>query len=276
MRRRGARENHSRQKDTAILSLDRERDARVLRIFRRSLYLMRLSLLFHLAMAGAYIPHEQQRHDQLSAMSAAFSRFGAAEGGTLARRDLPDFLRFVVASMNSAAMPPDQVAQRSTELTQKLVAHLPSEGEKPRLSLEDILQATDKILARTEPPMNEDLENERGLLGSKQLKALRKRLERNRLTMPLFDTKGWVKDFEKALKIQCALRRHPCATPSHLCACARACACACVCMCVSLSLTMSPPCFWPFHPQGKSMQTASAPCTSSSRDRIACTERRRS
>jgi hypothetical protein len=38
--------------------------------------------------------------------------------------------------------------------------------------------------------------------GSKQLRLLRKRLERNRLTMPLFDTKGWVRDFEKALKIQ--------------------------------------------------------------------------
>jgi protein O-GlcNAc transferase len=38
--------------------------------------------------------------------------------------------------------------------------------------------------------------------GSKQLQVLRKRLERNRLTMPLFDTKGWVRDFEKALKIQ--------------------------------------------------------------------------
>ena len=40
------------------------------------------------------------------------------------------------------------------------------------------------------------------LVGSKQLRTLRKRLERNRLTMPLFDTKGWVRDFEKALKIQ--------------------------------------------------------------------------
>ena len=29
--------------------------------------------------------------------------------------------------------------------------------------------------------------------GSKQLRTLRKRLERNRLTMPLFDTRGWVR-----------------------------------------------------------------------------------
>ena len=39
-------------------------------------------------------------------------------------------------------------------------------------------------------------------MGSKQLRLLRKKLARNRLTMPLFDTKGWVRDFEKALKIQ--------------------------------------------------------------------------
>ncbi len=40
------------------------------------------------------------------------------------------------------------------------------------------------------------------LSGSKQLRKLRRTLEENRLTMPLFDTKGWVADFEKALKIQ--------------------------------------------------------------------------
>jgi protein O-GlcNAc transferase len=38
--------------------------------------------------------------------------------------------------------------------------------------------------------------------GSKQLHKLRRRLEANRLTMPMFDTKGWVRDFEKSLKAQ--------------------------------------------------------------------------
>ena len=52
------------------------------------------------------------------------------------------------------------------------------------------------------PPAADAQPHERGQLGSKQLRALRTRLERNRLTMPLFDTKGWVRDFEKALKIQ--------------------------------------------------------------------------
>ena len=37
---------------------------------------------------------------------------------------------------------------------------------------------------------------------AKQLRLVRKQLARNRLTMPLFDTRGWVRDFEKALKIQ--------------------------------------------------------------------------
>jgi hypothetical protein len=39
-------------------------------------------------------------------------------------------------------------------------------------------------------------------MGSTRLRALRRRLESNRWTMPMFDTKGWVADFEKALKMQ--------------------------------------------------------------------------
>ena len=154
---------------------------------------------------SSYVPPAEHRHEQLSAMRAAFSRFGAAEGGGIDRQDLPDFLRFVVASMNSAAIPPEQVISRSTELTQQLMSHLPPVDAKARLSLEDILRATDKTLAYPIPTTDDDEGgHERGRLGSKQLRTLRKRLERNRLTMPLFDTKGWVRDFEKALKIQCA------------------------------------------------------------------------
>jgi len=37
-------------------------------------------------------------------------------------------------------------------------------------------------------------------LGSCQLKQLRAKLERNRLTMPLFDTLRWVRDFERSLE----------------------------------------------------------------------------
>ena len=156
-------------------------------------------------MPHANLPSEQYRHEQLSAMQAAFSRFGAANGGTLDRQELPDFLRFVVASMNSPAVPAEQVIARSTELTQQLMAHIPSHETKPRLTLEDILTATEKTLTYPSPASAEDpQDHERGRLGSKQLRTLRTRLERNRLTMPLFDTKGWVRDFEKALKIQCA------------------------------------------------------------------------
>ena len=32
--------------------------------------------------------------------------------------------------------------------------------------------------------------------------VLRKRLSDNRFTKPMFDTKGWVRDFEKSLKMQ--------------------------------------------------------------------------
>lgn len=148
----------------------------------------------------AYIPPENHRHEQLSAMHAAFSRFGAAgPGKMLDRQDLPDFLRFVVGAMNSPSIPPDKVVERSTELTHRLVSHLP-EGAS-QFSLEDILRGAEKIIDYPTPTA-EEAASERGRLGSKQLRKLRKNLERNRLTMPLFDTKGWVKDFEKALKIQ--------------------------------------------------------------------------
>lgn len=185
--------------------------------------------------AAAYTPPEQYRHEQLTAMQAAFSRFGGTEErGTLDRRDLPNFLRFVVTAMNSAALPKDQVIERSTELTSRLMQHLP---DSPSLTLDDLLRGTEKIISYPAPTA-EEAESERGRLGtkapqppclrargcsplllslalmlghstpahthtgSKQLRLLRKRLERNRLTMPLFDTKGWVRDFEKALKIQ--------------------------------------------------------------------------
>ena len=81
--------------------------------------------LVALAMAG-YIPPETYRHEQLTAMQAAFSRFGA-QGlqGTIAKEGLANFLRFVVSSMNSAAVPQEQVLERSSELTRQLMPHLP-------------------------------------------------------------------------------------------------------------------------------------------------------
>ena len=54
------------------------------------------------ALLLSYVPPEAYRHEQLTAMQAAFSRFGAqGPSGALARRELPDFLRFVVGSMLS-------------------------------------------------------------------------------------------------------------------------------------------------------------------------------
>lgn len=75
-------------------------------------------------------------------------------------------------------------------------------AQKPCFTLDDILRSTEQIRDAPPPPEEEAGDAQRGRLGSKQLRQLRKRLERNRLTMPLFDTKGWVRDFEKALKMQ--------------------------------------------------------------------------
>ena len=75
-------------------------------------------------------------------------------------------------------------------------------AERDELTLADLLGATEGILEYPQPTAEERELGERGRLGSKQLRKLRKTLERNRLTMPLFDTRGWVRDFEKALKIQ--------------------------------------------------------------------------
>ena len=146
----------------------------------------------------------QLRHQELTAMAGAFSRFGAQSvQGSVEKAELPNFLRYVVSSSASPSVPQEQVMARSSELTKQLMQHLPA--GKQKYSLDDILESTAKIIPEEQPPSAElapEAESERGNLGSKQLRVLRKRLERNRLTMPLFDTRGWVRDFEKALKIQ--------------------------------------------------------------------------
>jgi hypothetical protein len=143
---------------------------------------------------------DQFRHEQLTAMHAAFSRFNSQGAlGAIDRSDLPSFLSYVVGSMEGARASPSEVSTRSAELTQQLSERLPP--GKSTLSLGDILSGTEQILDYPQPS-EADAPNDRGRQGSKQLQTLRRRLERNRLTMPLFDTKGWVRDFEKALKIQ--------------------------------------------------------------------------
>ena len=151
--------------------------------------------------ANALIPPEQVRREQLTATQAAFSRFSAdGIGGTIERQDLPNFLRYVVTSMSTSALPQAELSARSSELTQQLLGHLPTQAVQ--LSVSDIMQAAEKVLITPPTSTDDELSSERGNMGSKQLRLLRKKLARNRLTMPLFDTKGWVRDFEKALKIQ--------------------------------------------------------------------------
>ena len=157
------------------------------------------AIMLLVARAAAYIPPEQHRHEQLTSMQAAFSRFSGGPEGSVDRQDLPNFVRFVIEAMNSPGVPPDQVIARSTELAQKLMGELPAQAT--HFTLGDVLRATERIIVYPKPT-EEAPGDERGQLGSKQLRTMRKRLERNRLTMPLFDTRGWVRDFEKALKIQ--------------------------------------------------------------------------
>lgn len=143
--------------------------------------------------------NDQFRHDHFTSIQAAFSRFsGQGVDGTFERQDLPNFVRFVVGSMDSA-VPQNQLISRSSELTRQILKHLPE--HKAVLTLADIMLAASKVFIPPPPPDTSPAP-ERERFGSKQLKLLRKRLERNRLTMPLFDTKGWVRDFEKSLKIQ--------------------------------------------------------------------------
>ena len=84
-------------------------------------------LLLTLAQAAvAMLPSEQHRHDQLTAMQAAFSRMNAGGiGGTIERQDLPNFLRYVVASMTSSSLSQGELIARSSVLTQQLVERLP-------------------------------------------------------------------------------------------------------------------------------------------------------
>ena len=139
------------------------------------------------------------QQEQLRSMQAAFSRFGSqgVDGG-IAEAEMPNFVRYVVESMNPHAEAHEGVLAHSSELTSRLVEQLPA--QRGVYSLQQILDAVAKIT----PPdaAHDDADGARPALGSKQLRTLRARLERNRLTMPLFDTKGWVRDFEKALKIQ--------------------------------------------------------------------------
>lgn len=81
-----------------------------------------------LRLATGYIPPEQFRHEQITSMQSAFSRF-SAQGleGAIAKHDLPDFLQFVVGSMNSRVLPEEQALSRGADLSAQLMAQLPSD-----------------------------------------------------------------------------------------------------------------------------------------------------
>ena len=127
---------------------------------------MRGALLL-LAVGGCdgYVPPAQHRHEQLTAMEAAFSRF-STEGvsGSVDRQDLPNFLRNVIASMSSPGITQDELIARSTRLTTQLMEKLPA--EKSRFDLQDILQATEHVIVQPQPTEEEE-SVERGRLGAR-------------------------------------------------------------------------------------------------------------
>ena len=70
---------------------------------------------------------EHLRHQEVTAMAGAFSRFGGQGlAGSVDAQELPNFLRYVVSSMASPAAPQDQVVARSSELTEQLMRYLPA------------------------------------------------------------------------------------------------------------------------------------------------------
>lgn len=76
---------------------------------------------------SAYVPPEQLRHEQVVAMSSAFSRFrGQGLDGAVEKQELPQFVGLVVRSMNSPAVQSEHVDARSSALTQQMLAHLPA------------------------------------------------------------------------------------------------------------------------------------------------------
>ena len=72
------------------------------------------------------------------------------------------------------------------------------EGRTVRLSPQLVVPLTPRIVAELAgKPLPKHIQKR---LGSCKLKQLRAKLERNRLTMPLFDTLRWVRDFERSLE----------------------------------------------------------------------------
>ncbi|KAJ1627442.1 hypothetical protein T492DRAFT_909287 [Pavlovales sp. CCMP2436] len=152
---------------------------------------------------------------------AAFSRLGERGlAGEIPAAELPAFLALAAGSERA----PRSAAQLDAVVGALHAQLLAGRGEGP-YTIRDILGAARALAERpsAQPPASDSVcatrclrtgalprsprkpDAPRGAApepGAKQLHKLRRRLEANRLTMPMFDTKGWVRDFEKALKAQ--------------------------------------------------------------------------
>lgn len=135
--------------------------------------------------------------EDMATMQSTFSRFGA-QGltGEIASSDLRDLLTLAAREMAGGST--DEARTYAATLHAQLAPQL---GSGPH-SLAQIINALTDIASTRDHESAVPLTDASDEIGSKQLVALRRRLEANRLTMPMFDTKGWVRDFEKSLKIQ--------------------------------------------------------------------------
>jgi hypothetical protein len=124
-------------------------------------------LLIALPVVLAYVPPEQQRHEQLVALQATFSRFnGHGLSGTISQDELPNFLRRVVSTMSSPALSQEELAERSSDLTKKFMSHLPS-SPKQQVSLQELMQVAEKLIGEPQLPATEDSLPDRGRLGTR-------------------------------------------------------------------------------------------------------------
>ena len=96
----------------------------------------------------------QQRHGQMMAVQAAFSRFSQqGVGGLIDRQDLPNFLQILIASMDPGTLPEKERIERNTKLTLKMVENLPP--DQNQFSVADVLRAAQKLISQDEARASE-------------------------------------------------------------------------------------------------------------------------
>merc|ERR1711935_839346 len=132
-----------------------------------------------------------------------------ASGGKVPVVSLRDLVTDTIVASTATKSPPAVLKKHVDFLMTGFSAELKSDFTSEQLfSAVKKLELRDVNNPPSTPPKPECLdEGDKPLpkhiqkrLGSCKLKQLRAKLERNRLTMPLFDTLRWVRDFERSLE----------------------------------------------------------------------------